>query len=504
MYFCADKKVTFLLAFGVLRIQGNLKQKMMLGKTLALKGLLFISIFFFSQVLIAEPNIDEGKELFKMNCASCHNKNMKDKMTGPALAGYETRWEGREELLNDWIRNSQAVIASGDAYAVSLYQEYNNSVMTSFPNLTDDQIESLMAYVRCIADGSCAPKVAGADTATAVVEKTDNTFLYLTLLGILAILAVVLARIIGNLNHLAEVRAGAENPQKRSFADIITSRGVVGFVIFALVVLGGFTTVNNAINLGRQQGYTPEQPIKFSHATHAGLQKIDCQYCHDGARRSKHSIIPASNTCMNCHKAIKKGSTYGTGELTKIYASIGFDPSKDVYIEDYSSMSNEDISKIYKEWIRSNFVEDNKDENRYKDNTEALTEAAEKAAMNQWDEIHSSLTNEQKKSVAGPIEWTRIHNLPDHVYFNHSQHVTVGKVECQQCHGPIEEMEKVGQHSPLSMGWCINCHRQSEVKFADNDYYESYHLYKKQIKDGSRNKVTVEDIGGLECQKCHY
>ncbi|MEO1256169.1 MAG: cytochrome c class I, partial [Bacteroidota bacterium] len=96
------------------------------------------------------------------------------------------------------------------------------------------------------------------------------------------------------------------------------------------------------------------------------------------------------------------------------------------------------------------------------------------------------------------------HNMPDHVYFNHAQHVTVGKQECQTCHGPVEEMEVVYQYSPLSMGWCINCHRQTEVQFTNNDYYQSYEKYHEELKSGDRDKVTVEDVGGLGCQKCHY
>ncbi len=276
---------------------------------------------------------------------------------------------------------------------------------------------------------------------------------------------------------------------------MLTSKGVIGFVLFALVVLGGYTTVNNAVDLNRQQGYAPEQPINFSHATHAGLQKIECQYCHDGARRSKHSVIPAANTCMNCHKAIKKGSQHGTAELTKIYASVGYDPSEDKYIEGYEEMTNDEISEVYKKWIADNYK---------KDNNDVMDAEGEEMVETQWEGIVSSLTTDVKESVAGPIPWVRIHNLPDHAYFNHKQHVTVGKVECQTCHGPVEEMEVAYQHSPLSMGWCINCHRKTEVQFAGNEYYESYKKYHDEMKDGSREKVTVEEIGGLECAKCHY
>ena len=430
---------------------------------------------------------------------------MKDKMTGPALAGTDVRWEGREELLYEWIRNSQAVIATGDAYSVNLYKEYNNSIMTAFPNLTDQQIESILGYIYGVADGSYGPpKPPPGETEEVAAPRGSNNFLYLTLFLILGILAIVLARIIANLKHMAEVKEGGAVIPRPSLMDVVTSKGVVGFILFALVVLGGFTTVNNAIDLGRQQGYAPEQPIKFSHAMHAGIQQIDCQYCHDGARRSRHSVIPGANTCMNCHKAVKYGSKYGTEEITKIYASIGFNPTNDQYIEDYENMAEEDIATLYKGWIKDQFVDKQGENPRFADSGKRLLTEAQVAAEEQWANIKTSLTNDTKKKVQGPIEWIRIHNLPDHVYFNHAQHVTVGKVECQTCHGPIEKMELVEQHSPLSMGWCVNCHRQTDVQFAGNEYYESYELYHQQIKNGDRDNVTVEEIGGLECQKCHY
>jgi mono/diheme cytochrome c family protein len=103
-----------------------------------------------------------------------------------------------------------------------------------------------------------------------------------------------------------------------------------------------------------------------------------------------------------------------------------------------------------------------------------------------------------------PIKWVKIHNLPDHVYFNHSQHVKAGKIECQKCHGPIETMEKVAQFSSLSMGWCINCHRQTEVQFASNNYYSQFEKLHEDVKSGKIKTVTEGMVGGTECQKCHY
>jgi len=455
-----------------------------------------LCVLFLSITISVAADVNLGKDLFKANCAQCHNKNMKDDLTGPALGGAENRWAGKQKLLYSWVHNSQGVIASGDPYATALYNKFNKTLMTPFPALKDEDIANILAYI----DGVYTGKIGGVPTPVAggpvVEKKSNNSVLFWILAGILGLITLVMMRVIQSLNAISQEKDGESIDQPKSFTEIITSKGMVGIALFALIVLGGYTTVNNAVNLGRMQGYQPDQPIKFSHALHAGLHKIDCQYCHDGARRSKQSVIPAANTCMNCHKAIKVGSQYGTAEISKIYASIGFNPNTDKYIENYDKMGEADIEKIYKEWISTSYMKSN--------SITSKDEGTSQAVNRQWKEIKSSLTNDTKKKIQGPIEWTRIHNLPDHVYFNHSQHVAVGKIECQKCHGKIQEMDKVSQYASLSMGWCISCHRQTEVKFAGNKFYDSYKRYHDELKSGKRDKVTVEDIGGTECQKCHY
>ena len=112
--------------------------------------------------------------------------------------------------------------------------------------------------------------------------------------------------------------------------------------------------------------------------------------------------------------------------------------------------------------------------------------------------IHEAYNNRD------PIQWIKVHNLPDHVYFNHAQHVKVGKVDCEDCHGEVEKMDVIIQVEDLSMGWCIDCHRTREVQFANNKFYDQYKYLHEKLKNGDKNKVTVADIGGEDCQKCHY
>ena len=445
----------------------------------------------------SQADLDAGKTLFKNYCATCHAKNMKSKLTGPALGGVQERWDSEEDLYA-WIRNSQKMIADGHPRATELWEEWKPTVMTSFEKLTDQEIVNILGYIDGVDTGVYPPRPPGGDgpgDPSIKESKSSNSWLYGLLIGVLGLLALILTRIINNLNVISAAKDGKVVAQK-TLIQSLTSKAVVSFLIFALIVFAGYTTVTNATNLGRQQGYQPDQPVNFSHVTHAGIHKIECQYCHDGARRSKHSVIPAANTCMNCHKAIKNGSEYGTAELTKIYASIGYDPNTDKYLDNYSEMNDEEYADIFKKWIGDQYVETNE--------LEEIDSEGEELVMEQWGAIVESLTNDHKEKVQGPIEWVRIHNLPDHVYFNHAQHVSVGEVDCQTCHGQVEEMDVVQQHAPLSMGWCINCHRQTGVQFKGNEYYASYQQYHEEIQAGDRSKVTVAEIGGLECQKCHY
>lgn len=405
---------------------------------------ILIAIFACTSTVYAQP---DGKALFQSNCASCHNP-IKD-ATGPALQGVSGRVPNKEWLY-EWIHNSAAVIASGDAYGNSIYKEWGMTAMTAFPTLSNEEIDAIITYVEDYQAPVTAGPAAGAETGAAA---EDNTWLYSIITIILLIFTLILWRINHALRRVAFEKQGIPNQK-----EVPMYRNKVFIAIFAVLVFigAGYWIANGSIEMGRQQNYMPEQPIYYSHKVHAGINQINCLYCHAGAEKSKHAMVPSTNVCMNCHKQIneytgeqlytKEGDAVnGTAEIQKLYEYSGWNPEK----KDYNRDGEGNI-------------------------------------------------------LAKPIEWVKIHNLPDHVYFNHSQHVNVGKVACQRCHGGIQEMDEVFQFAPLSMGWCINCHRETEVQFADNNYYSIFEKYHEEIKSGERNGVTVEDIGGLECQKCHY
>lgn len=483
MYLCGTKKPGFAK-------QDRLHY--MLSKRI---GLVLLAAMLACRSLLAAPTKEAGKELFIANCATCHNKNMKDKLTGPPLAGVQAKW-GDDKALYSWIRNSQAMIAAGsNPNALAIWNEYKPIQMNAFPNLTDEQIASMLLYIEFQAAGGDKPQGGGVAVTPESEDKGGIPWLFVGLATLLGLLAFALMRIVDNLNNVARVQGG-EAPLQRSWVSSLGSKGFVAFSVFAITLLAGYRSVDNATRMGRTQNYEPDQPINFSHKIHVTQNKIDCQYCHDGARRSKHASIPGASTCMNCHAAVKQGTISGTSEITKIYASIGFDPLTNKYVEGYENKSEKEVEDIYKKWIGQAYME--------KNNLKSLDEAGRQAVENQWAGVVKALKNDSNGKIQGPIEWVRIHNLADHAYFNHAQHVSVGQVACQKCHGPVEQMDVVYQYSTLGMGWCINCHRETEVKFKDNDYYKQFQRYHDELKAGKRDKVTVEDIGGLECQKCHY
>lgn len=452
---------------------------------------LILTLFSFQSIAQDEaaasagpsPAVEAGEKIFKSNCASCHK--VKGNLIGPGLYGAEQRWiengeyqdKSGKEWLYEWVRNSQEVIGAGHPYANQLFEEWNKSVMTAFTSLSNEDIDNVLAYVEYEATKepektTTADAGDGAAAGGKGAGKYTELFLYI-LLALLVLIALILIRVSSVLDRMVLEKQGEEIPQPVPFYKNKKLITTIGLLIFIYL---GNNIVNSAIDLGRQQGYQPPQPIKFSHKLHAGMNQVDCQYCHSGADQSKHSNIPSANVCMNCHKGVQQGPQHGRKEITKIYAAIGWNPSKLSFIENYEEMPVEEARALYSKWLN--------------DDTEK--------------EYTEGDVDEVLAQVQEPIEWVRIHNLPDHVYFNHSQHVTAGQVECQTCHGPVEEMEVLYQHAPLSMGWCLSCHRETPVEFSNNDYYKTYKKFHDKIKEGEISKVTVEMIGGTECQKCHY
>lgn len=408
------------------------------------RNLAILTCFFaFSLTpnLLYSQDVAHGKELYVANCASCHKLNKK--LIGPALGGVTER--RTKDWLVKWIRNNAELRASGDADAIAVFEEYNGSVMSSFLNLSDQDIDDILAYTDAPPPAAVAAAAGGAGGQAAgggdQPVSTSTYFILLSVLILVVSFTFSVKKLLLRIQKNEEAKLSFSEESVQFLKSLYKNKAFVFAAVLVLISLGARDVWNGMMQIGIDQGYQPVQPIAFSHKIHAGENKIDCKYCHSSVRTSKHSGIPSANVCMNCHMYIQEveGSPNSASEIQKIYDAVGFDPETLQYIEDY----------------------------------------------------------EEK-----PIKWVRIHNMQDFVYFNHNQHVNVGGIACQKCHGPIEEMEEVYQHSPLTMGWCIDCHRETQVKMADNPYYEKIHA---QLADKHGvEKVTVAMMGGLECGKCHY
>ncbi|WP_410006311.1 c-type cytochrome [Aequorivita nionensis] len=411
-------------------------------------SLTFSTTIYSQDAAAPGGDVAAGESLFKANCAACHK--MDAKAVGPALRGVADKYD--RDWIHKWVKNSQALIADGDPIAVKIFEENNKAIMTPFPALSDADIDNILAYTsqpKAVPAANATTDVA-AGASTGDGDSVSNGLVLGALALIFLLLVIMLYLVTNTLKRIAEAN-GVEYEEKEKRTPIwkafVQNQFLVLVVSIFMILAAGYFAYGYLMQVGVDQGYAPVQPIHYSHKIHAGDNQIDCNYCHSSARKSKTSGIPSLNVCMNCHKNI---SEVAPETATEEY-------SKEFY--------DGEIAKLYK-------------------------------AVG-WD-----AANQQYTGKTEPVKWVRIHNLPDFVYFNHSQHVTVAGVACQTCHGEIQTMEVVEQFAPLTMGWCINCHKETNVNLESNEYYAKIH--EELSKKYGVEKLTIAEMGGLECGKCHY
>ena len=433
-----------------------------------------------------------GQSLFNVNCASCH-KTTDETLVGPGLSGIQDRWKTTDDMLVAWVQNPQEAAESGDKYIKGMVARYVGTYgwMTG-QAVSKDDIRDIFAYVSSApADGGGSVADASADCPTidyTVVDESDSgdAMWFLILLILFLVVALSASGVKRSLTDLLAERDGKDLlpdigylQRFRGWAwNNLVFVSLIGafFLLYGIVV--GYSSL---MDIATYQNYSPEQPIQFIHSVHVCENEIDCKYCHSSAYDSKHAGIPSANVCMNCHKAVKKGKRTGTEEIEKIYAAIGFDSKTGTYLDGDGNNGN------------------------------ALP---------------------QDSYDGEPIKWNKVHNLPDHVFFSHQQHVNVGGLQCQNCHGdvstysvgriaPVEEINSLVDAYPgliqlskptLTMGWCIECHNKAEIDLASNGYYEEIHERLMNSERGNEelrkyledDKITVRELGGWECSKCHY
>ena len=451
LYFCALILIQF-KQLSVVRITtlSKLFSRLLKSFVSPLALNLFFALLFTFNISAQEPDIAKGKSLYNANCAACHKLNKK--LIGPALKGVSAKYD--KEWLYSWIKNSAALIKSGDEQAVAIYEEYNKVAMNAFPQLSNEDIDNILAYTDYVPEPVAATATVATNSGSSDSSSITNDIVLGLLIIVLTVLIVTLFLVTKTLRNIAEkngIKVSVKESQSFSiWRAFIKNQFLIFTSVILLLLSSAYFAYGYMMQIGVDQGYMPVQPIHYSHKIHSGANQIECQYCHSSARVSKHSGIPSLNVCMNCHENIAEYN--GEEDLEKGY-------TKDFY-------TNE-IKKLYK-------------------------------AVG-WDEETQSYTGETE-----PVKWVRIHNLPDFVYFNHSQHVSVAGVDCQKCHGPVEEMEILYQYSSLTMGWCIDCHRTKEIDMESNEYYADMHEKLKSDPKYKDKKITPALIGGMECGKCHY
>jgi cytochrome c2 len=438
----------------------------------------------------AQGNYESGAKLFDANCSSCHSGNLTKDATGPALFGVGERVpQPANEWLYKWIKNNNTLRASGDAYAGKIFKAWNGANMSGFEWMSDNQLSDVIEY---ITKWEPKPVAVGGENALlpCIPEKKqeDESYSYLLfgIVGLALLVIVIFTGVNRTLKNAVATKEGREKKDNKSFLEAVGHFAVTQKIKFGLLVvfvLGGFGSLGweALMNIGVFGGngfektennvnYHPSQPIEFRHDIHVAQNGIDCKYCHSGVLESKHALIPSANVCMNCHKYVKdkEGCPESAQKIQKIYNAVKFTHGKGYY---------------------------------------DLTEVGDTVRNQEGSIVYHDIQVDE----GDPIEWVKVHNLQDFVYFNHSQHVVVGGLECQECHGPVQEMQTAEHYAPLTMGWCINCHRETEInqelKFSKkpNGYYEKMHdEFKEAYKRDEDFNFTVEKIGGLECAKCHY
>ena len=385
--------------------------------------------------------ISAGEALFKGNCKTCHK--IHEKYTGPALAGIEGRVPSISWVLS-WVKNPAKVIASGDEYANKIYAENNKSQMTAFTGYKDDQILNILAYIKSeaakpIVDPNATK--AGEQVAGGGGGGVPTAYLDAILVGmiiILILLVVILALIINALRKFLDQKE--LSPEDREVVTPPFTFGSISrspgfiFIVIFIVSVITFKTVIDGL---------------FSIGVQQGYQpKQPIAFSHK-IHAGQYEI-----ECKYCHTGAAKGKQANI-PTTNICMNCH------LQIKSGAITGEGEIAKIY--------------------------------SAAGFDPLTSTYSGRTK-----PVEWVRIHNLPDLAYFNHSQHVNVAGVVCQTCHGPIQEMDVVKQYSLLTMGWCIDCHRKTDVNTKGNAYYD------KLMELHNNKNFKVEEIGGLECSKCHY
>ncbi len=478
----------------------------------AFKLVTFALAFIFALQIQAQGDPAKGKALFNANCAACHK--MDKKLVGPALKGVTEKREAA--WLKSWIKDSQALVKSGDADAKAIFDEYKIP-MTAYPNFSDADLDDVIAYLAN--PKAASKKKAAAGGMPENVKKGKSVFN-----ANCAACHKLDGKLVGPaLRNISEKRdkAWLHKWIKDSQA-LIKSGDADAKAIFDeyKIPMTSFPNLSDE-DIDAVLAYTSYVAPKKTNTAGAAKQDVVEHKTDLNPRKTnlpiwillglivaalvfkRTKLKPLAVVLLPIILLLGAWVTYEY--LMQVGVDQGYQPIQPIMYSHKIHAGDNGIDCNYchssaKDSKTSGIPSLNVCMNCHKN----ITEVAEDTRVGDMGkkELDLELKKLFKHVEAGtPIKWKRIHRLPDFVYFNHSQHVSVQGVACQKCHGPIQEMDEVFQHEPLTMKWCVDCHRTTDVKM-DNKYYEDIH--KELSKKYNKKSFTEADMGGLECAKCHY
>ncbi len=492
----------------------------------------------------------DAAELFDELCADCHSIGEGD-MKGPDLMGIEQIHT--EDWLIKFIRSAKTVINSGDPKAIKSWEQYNKGNMPD-NSLSDAEIKSLIDYIRSLNKNIVEEKYFDPSTSSepGSLYSTENTIKSLNskvseyeskLQDIEAKLDLILefhkksfsARITDE-----EINKGRELFEgNRPFSNDVTAC-VTCHNTFEIDTLNWNPSAYDIASAFSQQKNVDMSDIIINPLSDKMKEVLrDHQLTDDEAFYITAFLQSVEKTGLKQHARIpRKLIVFILISIIMVMSLFDLIFTKiikykliniNVFLIAAVFVSNTIIVNARNVGLSQNYapdqpikfshkihVKDNKIECLFCHNSPEFSRESGIPTTNVCLICHnkiktgemsgqfeiSKINNSFKDKK--PIEWIKIHNLPDHVFFSHSQHVTVGKIECQTCHGDIEEMHITSQYSTLSMGWCVKCHRESEIQFEENNYYSNHEELHRDIKAGKITKITADKIGANDCQKCHY
>lgn len=476
------------------------KQKLISLK-LSAPLLLLMAGMLFSSVSRAQ---DKGKEIFEKNCSICH-KLTDEKLVGPGLKDVTKRRE--KAWMKKFITSSQEQVKAGDKIAVQVFNENGKIPMPDHKFLSDDDLNKLITYIETY-------KPSAARKVTVDITKKDGfsrddilrgerlfsgaiPFEKGTTLNCVSCHAIIATDSLNFNPSAVDIAKAWQEPNGTNLYQVLsepTSTKMSEVHKGLQLSDKEIYDISAFLSKMSKEGMTWEKtfPTRLLLFLFLGLLMAlalaDLIWFKKVKYRIVHVLVILIGLTVHGTLVIQEGIKLGR---TKDYM-----PDQPIKFSHKVHAGQNKIDCKYCHSIATYSKSAGLPSSNLCMNCHKVVKSGMRSGKFEINKIYRA------EESGKPIEWVRVHKLPDHVFFSHAQHVAAGKVECQTCHGPVETMDLIKQVSDLSMGWCVNCHRTTGIQATGNKYYESFKALHNDAKAGK--KITAERLGGIDCAKCHY